>query len=227
MITLELTKTLKNEILRILKNYDFDLNDFDWEPVGFQHLRIDYIVSKLNYIDNRYYFQFGCHRKGKYICEYSPGLNFPVYIIKDIEWGQVRNNVTIWGGTLLEEISKPDLWEEVHKYGTIFRIPSHEQITDEPFSDNEIEKIHNKLNELENKIEKLFNLNEEQKIYIQSQLDYLKDASNRTASIDSMHIMRSVFVNISTHLALNPEEALMLYNSVLFIYGNINNYIGT
>lgn len=203
-----LLKTQKNEVFMILRERGFEPANFSWVA---HYLQVsDTLVSRLNYLDGKYYFQFEMYGEEGY-CVFSPGQEMAVHSEPAPFWMGQKNSVKFWSDYLKREIDAPDLWGEMEKYKTSVSLALPEQLLNEPIPANEAEKISEQLSSLADKIEKKFELTNEQNQFVRSKLNYLAEAAKRQRSMDWAHTLIGVSVTIAMGLALAPDQAKELW----------------
>ena len=167
----------------------------------------DVIVPRLEYLEGEYYFQFE-----HYSCTFSPGESQTVKYVRGMTFDQeVFDHVLRWARYLKREIKAPDLRAEMEKYKTSVSIALPEKLLNEPIPANEAEKISEQLSSLADKIEKKFELTNEQNQFVRSKLNYLAEAAKRQRSMDWAHTLIGVSVTIAMGLALAPDRAKELW----------------
>lgn len=203
-----LLKTQKNEVFMILRERGFEPANFSWVA---DYLEVsDALVSRLNYLDGKYYFQFKMYGESGE-CWFSPGQEMAVHREPAPFWMGQKNSVKFWSDYLKREIDAPDLWAEMEKYKTSVSIALPEKLLNEPIPANEAEKISEQLSSLADKIEKQFELTNEQNQFVRSKLNYLAEAAKRQRSMDWAHTLIGVSVTIAMGLALAPDQAKELW----------------
>jgi hypothetical protein len=227
----ELLKSQKNVVFEVIQANGLEPADFSW-GIGKYKVPSDdiltrglidheYEVPRLTYKNSQFFFQFGLY-KGGHHCTYSPGSNKPVHQEFSLSWSSIINRVVRWLNNLKRENEAPDLWAEMGKYKTSVSLTLPEQVLNEPISAYEAERIADKLQELANKIEELFQLTKEQNQFVRSKLTYLADAAKRQRSIDWVHTSIGVFATIAMGLALEPEQAKKIWELMKSIVGFIH-----
>lgn len=227
----KLLNTQKNEVFQILQEENLECVNFSWDVNYIQESRgiEDNEISRLDYLEGEYYFEFACYDKEgeRGYCEFSPGEKLRIQMEEAFSWQQQKNLVKLWAINLKKEISAPDLWAEIEKYRATLQPVSNEQLVNEPIPAYEVEEISSKLRLLADKIEKQFKLNEEQNQFVRSKLDYLADAAKRQPRRDWENIFIAVVINIAFQLALEPTKAQQLWQLVKSIIGGFIHFIGS
>jgi len=214
----KLLKTQKNEVFEFIESTNLETANFSWTNVESSN-HSNLLVPRLNHRDTRFYFQFdlggkrGSHFgvEEKHYCEFSPGKFVPISRQFPGSWNGQLGHFVQWLGYLKREIEAPDLWAEMEKYKTTVSIALPEQLLNEPISANEAEKISEQLFSLADKIEKQFELTNEQNQFVRSKLNYLAEAAKRQRSMDWAHTLIGVSVTIAMGLALAPDQAKELW----------------
>lgn len=208
MIIHKLLKSQKNNIFEILRVAGLEPANFSWIDSVLQST--DRVTPRLKYLDGEYYFRFDMF-EGGHCCTFSPGEEEIVQWEKPGSWENQIHYVRVWIRCLKREIDAPDLWAEMEKYKTSVSIALPEQLLNEPIPANEAEKISEQLSSLADKIEKQFELTNEQNQFVRSKLNYLAEAAKRQRSMDWAHTLIGVSVTIAMGLALAPDQAKELW----------------
>lgn len=213
-----LLKSQKNQVFKILQEEGLEPANFSWVETT-SVWGADIIISSLNYRGGHFYFKFDfffSKRVDDFIpktphCEFSPGGELPMSHEYPDNWQLQKDCVHKWAGYLKREIEAPDLWAEMEKYKTSVSLALPEQLLNEPIPASEAEKISEQLSSLADKIEKQFELTNEQNQFVRSKLNYLADAAKRQRSMDWANTLIGVSVTIAMGLALAPDKAKELW----------------
>lgn len=217
-----LLKSHKNEVFHILQGANLDPANFSWSEVQSSTSARPLIVSRLDYRDGHFYFQFDND-----VCIFSPGEGRAVQHLSTSFWeGQIEYTQK-WAYRLKQEIDTPNLWQELEKYRPTFSLVPPEQLLNEPIPSYEVDEIVDKINELSDKMEQLFELTEEQNKFIRSRLKYLAEAAKRQGRLDWVHTCIGVLVTIATALAMAPAETTRLWQLVKNLLGGFIRLIGS
>ena len=91
-----LLTTQKNEVFKILQKAGLEPANFSWTTQQVQDIR----VPRLNYLDGKYYFQFGEMNQGIY----SPGTERIVQEVSVHLWAELTKWVKDWASSLKVDI---------------------------------------------------------------------------------------------------------------------------
>lgn len=234
----KLLKTQKNEVFKILQEAGLEPANFSWaEEPSISNSEV--YVSRLNYGGSQFYFQFDFFRNlqwrnssdpkltTSHYCEFSPGEDAVVSREHPGSWRLQKDNVHYWAKYIKRQIEAPDLWSEIEKYRAALPLVTNEQLVNEPIPAYEVDEIVEKIQLLADKIEKQFELDEEQNQFVRSKLNYLEDAAKRQPRRDWENILISVFIGIAFQLALEPTKAQQFWQLVKGIIGPFIHLLGS
>lgn len=213
MNQLILLKSQKNEILKIIekaKKAKLNPINFKWSVVS-SSMTPELQVSRIDYVGSGYFFKFDFEKGGQRHVFCSPGEKRLIEEISWLSWADVKSSFREWLFYLSREIYQPDLWAEMSKY----QLPPESEvvpdISNEPFTTYQVEKILSGLNQVRAYLEEQRLGSEEQKRFVKERLNYLADAAKRQGRKDWVYTCIGVLVTITTALALSPEQAKTLW----------------
>nr|CBH38654.1 hypothetical protein BSM_21310 [uncultured archaeon] len=215
MNQLILLKSQKNEILKMIKKAKLNPINFKWSVVS-SSMTPELQVSRIDYVGSGYFFKFDFEKGGERHAFCSPGDQRLIehMLSEHSKWGswaEDKSSFRDWLFYLNREIYQPDLWAEISKY----QLPPESEvvpdISNEPFTTYQVEKILSGLNQVRAYLEEQRLGSEEQKRFVKERLNYLADAAKRQGRKDWVHTCIGVLVTITTALALSPEQAETLW----------------
>lgn len=217
MNQLILLKSQKNEILELIKEVGLDPFNFEWSVVS-SSMTHELQVSRIDYVVSGFFYTFDIHKGGPYAI-YSPGKEMLLERQNsgssipgswDPSWKLQKRYFRNWLSYLRREIDQPDLWAEILKYPLPPGSELGPDISNEPFTAYQVEKILSGLNQVRAYLEEQGLASEEQKRFVNERLNYLADAAKRQGRKDWIYTCIGVLVTIATALALAPEKAKTL-----------------
>ncbi len=218
---------MDNLILNSQKKEVFDLiTQFDLEPANFfwdeENSTYDYSlnVSCLRFADSIFFFKFDFVKNSHY-CIYSPAEDKIRVESHPGSWQLEVQYVIKWLSSLKREISIIDPWDEIEKYIPGENVDFKSEGANEPFTFSQVEHITKSLNKLKEEIDKNYTLNQEQAAIVQSKLDYLIDRAKNIGRLDWKNIFVSTIINIAFILAMDVEQAKLLWNLVKICFRGI------
>jgi hypothetical protein len=209
MNQLILLKSQKNEILELIKEVGLDPFNFEWSVVS-SSMTHELQVSMIDYVVSGFFYTFDIH-KGVHYAIYSPGKEMLLDKQYPGSWEYQRQYFRDWLSYLRREIDQPDLWAEISKYQLPPESELGPDISNEPFTAYQVEKIVSGVNQVRAYLEEQGLASEEQKRFVNERLNYLADAAKRQGRKDWIYTSIGVLVTIATALALAPEQAKTLW----------------
>jgi hypothetical protein len=204
-----LLKSQKNEVFKLIDEIGFNPSDFKWLDVTSKKMA-DTIVTKIEYTNSQYYFQFDTLMDHHYAI-FSPGRDKHIEEENTGSWEFQKKTMTRWLLYLEREISQSDLWENISSYKPLIDIILANDLSNEPFNNQQITQIVSGLNQTRLYIEEHELATVDQMVIVNEKLDYLINAVQRQGKRDWIYTLIGVFVTIGTALALAPEKAKALW----------------
>lgn len=200
-----LLKSQKNDLLRIISSNGLEPYNFIWTERYVSYVDSSKKVISLDYKDTEYYFTFDLD-SGRYYCFFSPGYKIIEDYIFNTIWDSVVEVFVEWIGFLKDEISQPDLWDEIRKYNFYTEF---NEITDgnEPFNVVQAKQIQNGIEAIRSYLIEQVQSDQENVRIINEKMDYLVNSIDRMGKVDWKNIFVGAMVNLSITLALDPEQA--------------------
>jgi len=199
-----LLKTQKNEIFEVLKVHELGHTEFIWSKEKSDYN--EYEVSVLTHNPTEYFFKFDFNTNQNHCCKYSPADGKRRSTVFTGNWYDQTEHVHIWAVCLEEELDAPDLWDLAKSTKDLVK-HDFEEDDNSKFSNEEIDKINGKLDELSDYIVKTSNLNTEQLSFLNSRIDYLKSSAERVTKKDWKIIFIGVLFNLIVGLGLSAAKA--------------------
>jgi len=201
-----LLRSQKNRVFKILREEGLEPADFKWTEC---QLGGSIDVSRLDYRDGVYYFQFTWYELNSW-CLASPGRYRALEYEHPNDWEEQETCFRNWARHLKREFEAPDIWAQMEKYKVAFSATLPEKLLNEPISAYEAEGINERVSILADKMEEQFGLPPEQIEFVRSKLGYLAEAAKRQRSADWVYTSLGVAVAIAMGLdmAQNRAEAL-------------------
>lgn len=176
MEIMTLKKTQQNEVFNEIIMAGLDPSNFEW--VNYQSQKSKgLIISKLIYKETSYCYWFEISDYNHDLMTvFSPGKDKLIEEEYPGDWENQINYVKIWLKFLKKEIDEPSLWDGLK----LFKLPNEEgaELKDSQLNVAQIDKIASELDKLHEYIIKFFPLQKEEKEFVKTQFDYLKDTLN-------------------------------------------------
>lgn len=167
--------------------------------------------EKLIHQPSKFFMEFSCDQKFHHI-RYSPSKEIIENTVPNLAlWEKVLLHVTQWCVALKQEIDAPDLWSQMEKYTAYLSLPVTEDLPNEPISAVDAEEIEDRLYKFADKVEKRFNLVDDDNKFLRNRIDYLVDAAKRSSKRDFVNLSIGVIATIAMSLAISPEKAKTLW----------------
>ncbi len=202
-----LLRSQRNEVFRTLRAEGLEPGEFYWAK---ETIADTLLVSRLNYRDGAFYFQFSSHEVNAW-CIACPGRFRQSEYEYPKTWDDQIAALRAWIGNLKGEIGSPDAWVELAKYRLALGMEMPGDAVNEPIAAAESEEIAAALARLADRIVKEYPAEEAQAATIRGRLDYLAEAARRQRSRDWMYALLGVCTTTASTLALRHEEAGRLW----------------
>ncbi len=168
---------------------------FEWK----ERLRPNsFVVTKLVcHIEKfEYFFEFGYYKSKQWRLTYTGDMPFQTNTRITDSWTQVLTYFRQWAQRLLVEVQSLEIWKSLQ---SPFPIYAPDLSTSSiPFAQEEKPKIKKELDKLHNKIQKLFQMEVDQKTYLRAMFDILRNTLIRFSRSDWIH----TFIGIATAIAM-------------------------
>lgn len=201
-----LTLSEKNEVFRWLEAAAFRPTDFRWEiietaePGRYSPQAVN--ASKLVHKATDYFFIFGAMNVA-----YSPGLHMKIKSEEHMQTaGLKQNSFAIWLHRLRQEVDAPDLWAVAAAEQEIIEAGASDKLNNKGFSRAEKRVISTRLTELKSLILESQPLDQQRADFVDEQLRYLRDASDRLGRKDWINIAISTLLNIGITVLMDGQK---------------------
>jgi hypothetical protein len=198
-----LLKSQKNRAYELLQQGGLEPAEFSWSK---EEIAGSLTVSRLNYRDGTYYFQFSSHEVNAW-CTACPGQFRHLDHEYPKTWEEQEGVLRKWIACLKREVASPDLWEELAKYRIVLEAGSTAETVNEAISASEAGRIAEALVRVGDMIVRELALDEEKAALVRSKLAYLAEAAQRQKSQDWVYTALGVYVTLGATFAL-PEATL-------------------
>jgi hypothetical protein len=195
-------KTQANQVLEAFRKLDVDPASFVWELEEEPTLR---------HSASDYFFHFGLVDYGQHQAYYCPGESTAHEESRGGSWEGQLALVERWIVNLKREVGVPDLWAVLSEQTALAQAASADSPNTE-FTASEREQISAVLREIKAYIEHTNELNETNRVFLDSRLAYLEDAAHRLGRKDWLNIALGVLVTVVWGLVMAPERANELYH---------------
>lgn len=223
-----LSHLIKNKLYRLIQEAGFIPISFIWSE-DISNYKNYASVPEIEHISSKFYFiidNVGDNHVNSWVVRYSPKPQDPKQIIMDvgsISSGRILSEnieveFTRWLRNIkliLEELEEPDLWEQLSKQQLPHGKTVPIEITNEPFTPNEIERIKSGLNQIRAYIEEHVQASEEQLKAVNEELDYLTDAVERINRKDWRNSCIGTIIIIIGILQLSQEQAKPIWDLIV------------
>jgi hypothetical protein len=203
-----LLRSQRRQIFEILRETELEPADFSWAER--EELGGTILVSRLNYREGAYYFQFSWYELSSW-CILCPGRYRSMEYEHPMNWKEQEASFRAWAQCLRREIESPDPWGELAKYRVVIGAESPETVVNEPISAYEAEQISGGLVRLARRVEKELTLDNQGVELVRIKLNYLADAAKRQRSRDWVYEAVGVCVTTAMGLSQPPERAGVLW----------------
>jgi len=210
-----ITQTRKNAILAAISAAGLEPAGFDWEQEptevndigpGNEAHTVDVLVHR----PTGYRFKFDAQLpRGSLWALYTPGPEGAPRREHAGSWEYVWSYLTTWLATVKEEHDAPDLWSQLRQQRELMIGEGAENTA---FTPEERARIASQLNEAKEYVRANFELDPAQLDQIESQLDYLIEASGRIGRVDWRNLLIGSFLALAlqTVVPVAPIQQLLL-----------------
>ncbi|HWZ32870.1 MAG TPA: hypothetical protein VNX18_16125 [Bryobacteraceae bacterium] len=163
-------------------------------------------MSVLDHVPSDFYFTFG-----KFSKTFSPGrlerIEHKDHPAADPIAAEI---VRVWLARLRDEITAPDLWEEVRREKRLFEITSDPQLTNEPFTQGEKALLFERLEALRLEIVANRGLEVRHAEILAQGIDEIKHATDRLGRKDWLNNSIGALIGYAAAAALPPDQVRSL-----------------
>ncbi len=200
-----LLKSQKNRVYDLLRQGGLEPAEFSWNK---EEIAGSLIVSRLNFREGTYYFQFSSHEVNAW-CTACPGQFRSLDYEYPRSWEEQETVFKKWAQCLKREIAAADPWGDLAKYRIALGAVPTEEAVNEAISAQEALQIEQGLVRLADAIGRELILSEEDRALVRTRMSYLADAARRQKSRDWVFTALGVFVALGASLAV-PEATLTI-----------------
>jgi len=202
-----LLRSQANRVYELLRQGGLEPAEFSW---GKEEIGGNLVVSRLNYRDGTYYFQFSSHEVNAW-CTACPGQFRSLDYEYPKSWEEQEGVFNKWVQHLKREIAASDPWGELAKYKVVFGPELDGETVNESISACEAEQIIQGLARLANEIERQLMLSEDKMAMVCAKFNYLADAARWQKSRDWLYTAIGLFVTVAVTLHLPETTAAALW----------------
>jgi hypothetical protein len=205
-----LLRSQRSRVFEMLQDAGLEPAEFSWakeEIVG------GLLVSRLNYREGTYYFQFSSHELNAW-CVACPGWYRSVDYEYPKDWQEQEGVFRNWASHLKREIQVPDLWDQLAKYKIAVEAQAPKGMVDEPISACEADRIGQILTRLGQRVGQELKLDGEAVALIRGKFAYLAEAARRQRSQDWAYTALGVCATTALSLSMPQEGAAALWRLV-------------
>jgi hypothetical protein len=201
-----LLKSQKNRVYDLLRQGGLEPAEFVW---GKEEIAGSLIVSRLNYREGAYYFQFSSHEVNAW-CTACPGQFRSLDYEYPRSWEEQEGIFKKWAQCLKREIATSDPWGDLAKYRIALGTEPATGVVNEAISAHDALQIEQGLLRLGDAIARELALSEQDRAIVRARMDYLADAARRERSRDWLYTALGVFTALAATLAV-PETTLTAF----------------
>ena len=147
-------------------------------------------------------------------CIYAPERYDLVGEMTVYSWLDAKKVFIKWLEYLKSEVLEPDLWENLSKYQVSVETEISEDVSNELFTEYQIDKITESLNQVKAFLHKNKLVSKEHNRFVEDNLSYLAEAAKRQGRKDWLYLCIGVITNIAINLVLNPEQTNTIWNII-------------
>lgn len=219
-------RQFKNSLFTTIGSAGFDPEDFAIEKEDIDHGFIQEI--RISYKRNPdYFFEFKPSDK-------NPGRRAAVFSPGEESWKECFETFTdldiirifqLWLLAIKADEAVPNLWAEFVESRPATALQNAAEMTNDPFSAEEIGQIGQRLQALETTITKEFELQQQHRGFVQKELTYLSEASKRLGKKDWVLLCMGTMINLGFSLGLDGEKLNFLWQAFQDVLTNLPKLI--
>jgi hypothetical protein len=205
-----LLRSQRTRVFELLQAAALEPAEFSWtkeEIVG------GILVSRLNYREGTYYFQFSSDELGAW-CAASPGRYRAIDYEYPKDWQEQEGFFRSWMNHLKREVEVPDPWETLARYRVAVGVLTPDGGGNEPICAEEADGIGRTLTCLGQRIGQQLKLDPEAVTLVRGKFAYLAEAARRQRSRDWTYTALGVCATTALSLSLSPERAAALWKLI-------------
>jgi hypothetical protein len=202
-----LLRSQRSRVFELLQEGQLEPAEFSWakeEIVG------SILVSRLNYREGTYYFQFSSHELNAW-CVACPGRFRSMDYEYPKDWQEQEGVFRNWTKFLKREVEFPDYWGEMAKYQAAVGVEPADTVVNEPISACEADDIGRVLTRLGERVGQELKLEGEAVSLVRGKFAYLAEAARRQRSRDWVYTALGVCATTAMALSLSQDGAAALW----------------
>jgi len=205
-----LLRSQRSRVFELLQEADLEPAEFSWAK---EEIAGNILVSRLNYREGTYYFQFSSHELNAW-CVACPGRYRSIDYEYPKDWQEQEGVFRIWTKYLKREIELPDPWSELAKYRLAVAAPVPDGDVNEPISAYDADHIGLVMTRLGERVGQELKLDGEAVALVRGKFAYLADAARRQRSRDWVYTAVGICATIGMSLSLSKEGAAALWTLI-------------
>ena len=170
-------------------------------------------MSRLNYREGAYYFQFSSCELNAW-CVACPGRYRSLDYEYPKDWQEQERVFQNWASHLKREVQISDPWEDLAKYGVAIGAQTLNGTVNEPISACDADRIGEILTRLGQRVGQELRLDGEAVSLVRSKFAYLAEAARRQRSGDWVYTALGVCATTAMSLSLSPDGAVALWRFI-------------
>jgi hypothetical protein len=205
-----LLRSQRTRVFTLLQEAALEPAEFSWakeEIVG------GILVSRLNYREGTYYFQFSSDELGAW-CAACPGRYRSIDYEYPKDWQEQEGHFRSWTSHLKREVEVPDPWDILAKYRVAVGALTAQGEGNEPICAQEADGIGHAMTHLGQRIGQELTLDPEAVTLVRGRFAYLAEAARRQRSRDWTYTALGVCATTAMSLSLSPEKAAALWQLI-------------
>src|SRR5688572_29043812 len=211
---MELLRSQKNELFRMIEEHGLDPSDFDYtEHTSFLG-HFSTVIRFKPEID----FHFDIQGVDINVFTCKPWENQAYFEGRVKDWSDLVYQFRIWLESVISEHNEDDLWSEIKTANLDFG--TNPKDTKSKFSEEEKNQIHARIDQLKSEISNLGITSEQLKI-IETKLDTLREKMDDLSQFDWKSLAIGTVINIATSILLPPDQGKAFLSLVSQIFRNL------
>jgi hypothetical protein len=205
-----LLRSQRTRVFELLQEAALEPGEFSWakeEIVG------GILVSRLNYREGTYYFQFSSDELGAW-CAACPGRYRALDYEYPKDWQGQEGFFRSWMNHLKREVEVLDPWDRLAKYRLAVGTLMSAEGGNEPICAQEADGIGHAMTRLGQRIGQELKLDPEAVTLVRGKFAYLAEAARRQRSRDWTYTALGVCATTAMSLSLSPEKAATLWTLI-------------
>lgn len=212
-----LLRSQRSRVFELLQEGQLEPAEFSWAK---EEIAGSILVSRLNYREGTYYFQFSSHELNAWsvVC---PGRYRSMDYEYPKDWQEQEGVFRNWMRFLKREVEFPDYWGEMAKYQAVLGAAPPDSMVNEPIAAYEADRIERALTRLGEQIGQQLKLDGQAVTLVRGKFAYLAEAARRQRSRDWAYTALGVCATTAMSLPLSPEGAGALWGLIRTEVGRV------